>query len=333
MSSSDSAVPQAGIYLAHKRRGETSFSLVHELMEAVRLAGIRKLPVCHGGALDPFAEGLLLLLAGPATRLMEFLHPVPKAYLAQIEWGTETDNGDLLGRVIASGDCSALTPALLDAALVPLLGWTGQVPPAFSNKRVDGERAYLKAHRGEEVLVPPSRVYLHEARFVSHELPLRSSLSLTCRGGYYVRSLARDLGRALGCRAHLSALRRTAIGPWLDPGDSKPPGIESRAPDSGLASAQDVSLASAPDGRIAARISIHLSGEALLPWLPSRLLTDREEKLVAMEKPIGKGELRPPSWPLPEGFPGEPQVRALHRSKLVGILGLDGATLLRLRPV
>ncbi len=294
----DPALPQAGIYLAHKRRGETSFSLVHELMEAVRLAGIRKLPVCHGGALDPFAEGLVLLLAGPATRLMELLHPVPKTYSALIEWGTETDNGDLLGRVVASGDCSALTPALLDAALAPLLGWTEQVPPAFSNKRVDGERAYLKAHRGEEVVVPPSRVYLHEARFLSHQLPLRSSLSLTCRGGYYVRSLARDLGRALGCRAHLSALRRTAIGPWLDPVDR-----------------------------------VHLDGEALLPWLPSRLLTDREEKLVAMGKPIGIGALHPPSWPLPEGFPGEPRVRALHRSKLVGILGLDGATLLRLRPV
>ena len=271
-------------------------------MEAVRLAGVapRKLPVCHGGALDPFAEGLVLLLAGPATRLMEQLHPVPKGYLAQVEWGTETDNGDLLGRAIAKGDCSALTPALLDAALAPMLGWTEQVPPAFSNKRIDGERAYLKAHRGEAVVLPPSRVYLHQARFVAHELPQRSSLLLSCRGGYYVRSLARDLGRALGCRAHLSALRRTAIGPWLDPGEG-------------------------------ARGFV--SGEDLLPWLPSRLVNDREEKLIAMEKPIGPGPLRPPSWPLPEGFPGELGVRALHRSKLVGIVGLDGATLLRLRPV
>ena len=299
------APPRAGIYLAHKRPGETSFSLVHALMEEVRLARLRKLPVCHGGALDPFAEGLLLLLAGPATRLMELLHDVPKTYLAQVEWGSETDNGDLLGRVVARGDPSTLSPAKLDAALAPLLGLHDQVPPAFSNKRVDGERAYLKAHRGEEVIVPPSRVYLHEARFVAHALPLRSSLLLTCGGGYYVRSLARDLGRALGCRAHLSALRRTAIGPWLDP-----------------------AAAPAPGGWP------HLSGEALLPWLPSRLVTDREEKLIAMGKPIGPGGAqRPPEWPLPAGFPAPPRVRALHRSKLVGILGPDGATLLRLSPV
>jgi tRNA pseudouridine55 synthase len=299
--SSEAEGPQPGIYLAHKPRGETSFSLVHGLMEAARLARIRKLPICHGGALDPFAEGLLLLLAGPATRLMEALHPVPKTYLARIEWGMETDNGDLLGRAVARGEASALTPALAAAALAPLLGWTDQVPPAFSNKRVEGERAYLKAHRGEEVVLPPSRVYLHAAEFVEHDLPSRSMLELTCRGGYYVRSLARDLGRALGCRAHLSALRRTAIGPWRD-----------------------------PEGGGA----LHLSGEALLPWLPSRLVTDREGKLIAMGKPIGPGPVQPPAWPLPEGFPGAPQVRALHRSKLVGLLGLDGATLLRLlKPV
>ena len=272
MISSEAGPPRAGIYLAHKQRGETSFSLVRALMEEVRLSRIRKLPVCHGGALDPFAEGLVLLLAGPT---------------------------------VAEGDRSALTPALLDAALAPLLGFTGQVPPAFSNKRVEGERAYLKAHRGEEVVLPPSRVYLHEARFVAHQLPRSSTLLLTCAGGYYVRALARDLGRALGCRAHLSALRRTAIGPWLDPG---------------------------PASMVAPGEWPRIEGEALLPWLPSRLVTDREEKLVAMEKPIGPGPLRPPEWPLPAGFPAPPRVRALHRSKLVGILGPDGATLLRLRP-
>ena len=298
----DGDPPRAGIHLASKPRGETSFSLVRALMEQARRAGIAagKFPVCHGGALDPFAEGLLLLLAGPATHLMDHLHAVPKTYLATIEWGTETDNGDGLGSVVAQGETSRLTPAGLDAALEPFLGWTLQVPPAFSNKRVEGERAYLKARRGEQFEVPPARVYLHSARFVAHSLPQRSSLLLVCRGGYYVRSLARDLGRALGCRAHLSALRRTAIGPWEDlPG--APPRL--------------------------------LSGELLLPWLPSRLVDDRQQKLIAMNKGIGPGAVLPPEWPLPEGFPGEPFIRALHLGKLTGILGPDGETVLRLKPV
>ena len=208
-----------GLYLLHKPVGATSFDLVRDFMEEIRASGIanRKLPVCHGGALDPFAEGLLLLLAGPATRLMELFHPVPKVYEAQIEWGRETDNGDLLGKTVAEGGAGHLTPAMLDAALARFTGWQDQVPPLTSNKRIGGERAYEKAHRGEVFELPPSRVYLHEAAFLGHDLPRGSRVRLSVKGGYYVRSLARDLGRAVGCPAHLSKLLRTAIGPYMDP--------------------------------------------------------------------------------------------------------------------
>src|SRR6266403_471637 len=97
-----------GIYRVHKPVGQTSFALVQAFMEDVQAAGIRRdrLPVCHGGALDPFAEGLVLLLAGQETRLMDLLHPVPKTYVAEIAWGAETDNGDPLGRVTERGDPS-----------------------------------------------------------------------------------------------------------------------------------------------------------------------------------------------------------------------------------
>ncbi len=289
-----------GLYLAHKRPGETSFSQVAALLEEARLAGIRKdkLPVCHGGALDPFAEGLLLLLAGPATRLMELIHAAPKTYQAQISWGAETDNGDLLGRVVREGDASLLTEAALEAALQPLLGWTEQVPPAHSNKRVGGERAYLRAHRGEAVELPASRVYLHQARFLEHDLPRWSRLSLVCRGGYYVRSLARDLGRALGCGAHLGELRRTAIGPWLDPGTSGLRGL--------------------------------ISGEALLPWCPSRRLSEREAHAAIGRRAIERGSIEPPDWLAPAGFPLEPRplVRGLREGKLIAMLREEGAGLL-----
>jgi tRNA pseudouridine55 synthase len=279
-----------GIYLLHKPAGRTSFDLVREIMEEVRLAGIRKdkLPVCHGGALDPFAEGLLLVLAGQATRLMDLLHPIPKTYLAEIAWGTETDNGDLLGRPVADGDPSALTPAALDEALRGFLGFRDQVPPTTSNKRIGGERAYLRAHRGESFELPPSRVYLHEAAFVSHRLPASSTLRIVCGGGYYVRSLARDLGRTTSARAHLVKLRRTAIGPWEDPPQGERPAIR---------------------------------GAALFPWCASRALDASELAALENAEAIAVGAVQPPGWSLPPNFPDPlAPTRGLHGGELCALL-------------
>jgi tRNA pseudouridine55 synthase len=279
-----------GIYLAHKPVGATSFSLVQALMREVETAGLsrKQVPVCHGGTLDPFAEGLLPLLAGPATHLMDWLHAVPKTYEAEVVWGVETDNGDLLGRVVHEGNSSSLTAETLDAALVPFLGWTEQVPPATSAKKVGGEPAYKKAHRGEAVELPPSRVYLHEARWLSHALPRSSRLRITCRGGYYVRALARDLGRSLGCGAHLARLHRTTIGPWEDPG---------------------------PEGRV------WLHGAELLPWCASRSIAGDEVNDLKHGRTIARGELKPPEWRPPEGFPDpEAPVRAFQKGRLVALL-------------
>jgi tRNA pseudouridine55 synthase len=279
-----------GIYLAHKPAGPTSFDLVRGFMEEVRLAGIRrdKLPVSHGGALDPFAEGLLLLLAGQAARLMELLHPIPKTYLAEIAWGAETDNGDPLGRVIAEGDAKGLTPAILEAALPRFLGFQDQVPPMTSNKRIDGERAYVKAHRGEIFELPPSRVYLHETRFLAHHLPRSSTLHLVCRGGYYVRSLVRDLGRAVGALGHLTRLRRTAIGPWQDPAPGERP---------------------------------LLLGARLFPWCAVREVDEQELRRLRGSGPIALGSIRAGEWALPEGFPDpKAPIRALHGGALYAML-------------
>lgn len=294
------APPRPGLYLLHKAAGPTSHALVRAFMQDVEARGgsRKELPVCHGGTLDPFARGLLLVLAGPLTRGMDRLHVAPKTYVADVAWGAETDTGDAGGRVVQRGETAHLTPAALDAALAPFLGWTAQVPPATSAKKVDGEPAYRKAHRGEVVELPPSRVYLHTARWLSHALPATSRLELTCRGGYYVRALARDLGRALGCGAHLTGLARTAIGPWRDPGPE-----------------------------VAQPVGVH--GRELLPWLPARALTHPEWDAVKAWKPLPRGDLQPPDWKLPEGFP-EPEpreVRAYVRSKLVALLRDDGAQL------
>ena len=278
---------EPGVHLVHKPVGGTSFAIVKGFMRAAREAGQGKLAVGHGGTLDPFADGLLLILAGQATRLMELMHPLPKTYEATVEWGRETDTCDHLGQAVSEAEVR-LEAGAMDAALSGFLGWRDQVPPATSAKKIGGEAAYKKAHRGEEVVLPPSRVYLHEAAWISHELPRRSRLRITCRGGFYVRSLARDLGRALGCGAHLSALRRTAIGPWADPG---------------------------PD-----RTEI-VTGEALIPWCRARRLDEDEARRLGLGQAIGLGAVEPPAWTLPGGFPDPAApIRALHGGRLVALL-------------
>ena len=123
---------EPGIYLVHKPVGPTSFSIVRAFQQEIEAAGRRKLGVCHGGTLDPFAEGLLLVLVGQATKLFDHLHAIPKVYEAEIAWGRETDNGDPGGRVIAEGDPSGLSPQRIEEEGASFLGWNDQVPPATS---------------------------------------------------------------------------------------------------------------------------------------------------------------------------------------------------------
>ena len=283
---------KSGIHLVHKEVGQSSFDVVRGFKHEAYEAGLKKFALGHGGTLDPFAEGLLLVLAGQATRLMDLMHPLPKTYVAELTWGTETDTCDHLGVVVAEGP--APTEAMLEAGLAPFLGWTEQVPPDTCAKKIGGEAAYKKAHRGEVVNLPPSRVFLHEAHWLSHDLPRASILQITSKGGYYVRALARDLGRALGCPAHLSRLARTAIGPWADPGSN---------------------------GRIL------LEGEQLVPWCPLRELTAEEGDHLLHGRPIALGAIQESAWRMPAGFPdpGAP-VRGLLDGKLVALLReKDGA--------
>ena len=285
-----------GIHLTHKPVGPTSFSFLQSQMAKPGASAPGRAPkICHGGTLDPFACGLLLVLVEPATRLFDHLHAIPKTYQATVRWGIETDNGDPNGRVTFEGDTSVLSPDRLDAALQAFVGWHDQVPHATSARRIAGERAYVKSHRGETFEMPPARVYLHEAAWLDHELPHHSRLRIVCRGGYYVRALARDLGRALGCGAHLTALYRSAIGPWSDPG---------------------------PGG------DVLLQNRELLPWAKSRNLTDQEVGEFRADRPIEIGQILPPEWRLPDGFP-DPQapIRAFHRDRLSHLLSEKGGRL------
>ena len=282
--------PQPGVMLFSKAVGATSFSVVREVQAAIAKEPGKSWKVCHAGALDPFATGLLPVLVGSATRLFERVHELPKTYEATVVWGAETDNGDGGGVVVERGDASALTAQQLDESLAGFIGWTKQVPPATSNKRVDGERAHEKAHRGEAVDLEPVQVYLHEAKWLSHALPQSSVLQLTCRGGYYVRSLARDLGRLLGCRAHLSALNRTQIGPWRTPAFEEP---------------------------------LSLLGADGLGWMSVLPLHDDEwgQLKTADVTASVRAKPRPPKWTVPENFPRPPELFVgVHLDRVVALL-------------
>ena len=276
--------PRSALWRVHKPPGVSSASLVDDFRRTH--AGNFTLKVSHGGVLDPFAEGLVLLLVGAANRLFEALHEAPKTYVAQIHWGLETDTGDAGGREVRRGEARGLTTDQLDAALVAFQGWTAQVPPATSNKRVDGERAYQKAHRGEPVVLAPQQVYLHSGRWLSHELPERSTLELVVRGGFYVRSLAVDLGRALGVGAHVATLSRRSIGGYEDVVEP-----------------------------------VEHTGREVLSWLPAVELSDAQWGDLKTEVSPEVHAPTPGSWALPYGFPSPTAgVRGLHQGRLVALI-------------
>jgi len=180
------------------------------------LQGVRRLLRAakggHAGALDPLASGLLPLCFGEATKLAGTLLGASKGYVAECRLGISTDTGDREGEVTARQPVPRLDPALIEAALAPLRGAIRQVPPMYSALKQDGERLYVKARRGESVERPARDVVVHRLELLSRDGDTLQLL-VECGSGTYVRSLATDLGAALGCGAHLTALRRT----WVDP--------------------------------------------------------------------------------------------------------------------
>jgi tRNA pseudouridine55 synthase len=213
-----------GLVLVDKPKGMTS----HDVVDAVRRhLGTRK--VGHAGTLDPMATGLLVLGAGRATRLLRYLGDLPKSYVGAGRLGVETDTLDADGTVVRSTAVTA-TREEVAAAAAALLGGSMQTPPAYSAVKVGGRKLYQAARRGEE-LEAPARPVRVDAFDVTGVDAATFAFAVTCSGGTYVRVLVADVGRALGCGAHLTALRRTAIGPFgVDegraPGTARPVPIE-----------------------------------------------------------------------------------------------------------
>ena len=167
----------------------------------------------HAGTLDPAASGLLAVALGEATKTIPYVTDASKAYTFTIRLGQATDTDDAEGKIIATSDMRPDDDAL-QAALSALEGDIEQVPPAFSAIRIDGERAYDRARAGEDVQVAPRPVHVESLGLVDRPDADHVTIEMVCGKGVYVRSVARDLGHALGTEAHVIRLRRTWSGPF-----------------------------------------------------------------------------------------------------------------------
>ena len=203
---------ESGLVVVDKPAGITSHDVVARVR---RLAGTRK--VGHAGTLDPMATGVLVVGVERATRLLGHLMLTEKSYDATARLGVSTVTDDAEGDVTATVSAAHLDEATVRAAFAEQVGELDQVPTAVSAVKVDGVRAYQRVRDGEEVALEPRRVTVHELTVtdVRHDGEhVDVDLSLRCSSGTYVRAVARDVGAALGVGGHLTALRRTAVGPY-----------------------------------------------------------------------------------------------------------------------
>jgi tRNA pseudouridine55 synthase len=196
----------AGLLLVDKEEGESSFGSVRRVR---RILGVKK--AGHAGTLDPFATGLLVVLLGQGTKLSPFLMAGRKRYRATLRLGSETDTLDLTGNVVRERPVRPLRLEEVQEKAGTFLGDLEQVPPSFSAVKHQGRRAYELARRGIRVELKKRKVTIYHLDVLLVDLP-DVTLNVECSGGTYVRSLAADLGEALGTGAHLRALRRLASG-------------------------------------------------------------------------------------------------------------------------
>lgn len=201
-------IQRDGILLVDKESGPSSFRV------AERVKGIVKARKAgHAGTLDPFATGLLVVLVNQGTKLSPFLMSQDKAYKAALKLGVETDTHDLTGRIIGEKDVDGLTVETIKQVALQFVGTIKQVPPQFSALHHQGKRAYELAREGIAVDLQEREVRVDYIDVLSVDLPT-VWIEVGCGSGTYIRTLAADLGRALGTGAHLTSLRRLGSGPF-----------------------------------------------------------------------------------------------------------------------
>lgn len=279
------ATPVDGALVVDKPAGLTS----HDVVAAVRrrLGGAK---IGHTGTLDPMATGVLTLLVGRATRLAQFMASATKSYDARVRFGWATTTYDALGEAVGDVVDAPVDAAALERALDAFRGTFAQRPPAFSAKKVDGHRAYDLARADKAPELAPVEVTVHHLAVLAVDGGT-ADLRLTCSAGFYVRSLAHDLGRAVGTGAVLEALRRTRSGGF--------------AVDAAVAFAD---LVSGSRDAVASRI---VPVDQLLPDVPAVPLSSDEVRQVRHGRDV----------PLPPGWEGPPPLARLvdEASRLVAL--------------
>lgn len=202
----------SGLVIVDKPAGWTSHDVVGRMR---RLAKTRR--VGHAGTLDPMATGVLVLGVGKATRLLGHLALTGKGYDATIRLGESTNTDDAEGEVTATASAASVADEALRAGIAELTGPIRQIPPQVSAIKVNGERAYKMARKGEQVALAARPVTVQDFTVLDvrrHGVLIDVDASIACSSGTYIRALARDLGASLGCGGHLTALRRTRVGPY-----------------------------------------------------------------------------------------------------------------------
>lgn len=193
----------------------TSFDLVNKVRIMFRkILGIKKLKVGHAGTLDPLATGVMILCTGKSTKRITEFQDLDKEYVATVHFGETTPSFDLETEIDGHYPTSHITRESVQSTMHKFLGEQKQVPPLHSAKLVEGKRAYEIARKGKVRKLDPVTIFIRELELIEYGIP-ESRIRLLCSKGTYVRAFARDLGEALGSGSYLSALTRTAIGPYI----------------------------------------------------------------------------------------------------------------------
>ncbi len=190
----------------------TSFALVNKIRWLVcRHIGEKKLKVGHAGTLDPLATGVLIVCTGKKTKMIDSFQYATKEYVATLQLGATTPSFDLEHDVDAFYPTEHITRQLIEQTLPRFTGEIWQIPPVYSAVKIDGKRAYDYARKGEEVEIKPKLLVIDEIELLDFQ-DMRLTIRVVCSKGTYIRALARDIGKALGSGAHLTALERTRVG-------------------------------------------------------------------------------------------------------------------------